>query len=75
MGRPGECGGLCPNFLAFAADWFHTETKRYIVLPAGLDAAAPNGKTTMDNLAFIKQMLAEKPTLINQIGLGGACLC
>lgn len=70
--QAGEWGGQVDaadyaRILAFAADWFHTETKRYIVLPAGLDAAAPNGKTTMDNLAFIKQMLAEKPTLINQI--------
>ena len=53
--------------LAFGADWFHTETKQYVVLPAGLDAAAPNGKKTMDNLAFIKQMLAEKPSLTAQI--------
>lgn len=70
--QAGEWGGKVDaadyaRILAFAADWFHTETKRYIVLPAGLDAAAPNGKTTMDNLMFIKQMLAEKPTLINQI--------
>src|SRR3989344_557862 len=48
--------------LSFAADWFHTEAKKYVVLPAGLDAAAPN-----DNLEFIRRMLANNPNLINQI--------
>lgn len=55
------------RMLAFAADWFHTEAKQYTVLPAGLDAAAPNGRDTMNNLTFIKQMLAAEPNLINQI--------
>jgi hypothetical protein len=48
--------------LSFAAAWFHTEAKKYVVLPAGLDAAAPN-----DNLEFIRRMLANNPALINQI--------
>lgn len=53
--------------LAFAADWFHTESKEYVVLPAGLDAATANGKETMENLTFMRKMLTEEPSLINQI--------
>ena len=34
--------------LQFAADWMHTEMLGYVVLPAGLDLDAPNGKTTME---------------------------
>ena len=45
--------------LAFAADWFHTEKKSYSVLPAGLDAAAPDSQSTMGKFGFFTPQLAE----------------
>lgn len=53
--------------LAFTASWFHTEAKKYMVLPAGLDAAAPNGTATMDNLIFLGRMFKSRPELIDKL--------
>lgn len=36
----------------FTVDWFKTEPKKYVVLPAGLDLAAPNSKDTLEAFAF-----------------------
>lgn len=55
------------RLLEFTANWFHTEAKSYRILPAGLDAAAPTGPTTMDSLAFLKRLLAERPELVESI--------
>ena len=43
--------------LRFAADWAHTEQKNFVVLPAGLDLAAPNGSQTMEAFSFMNQMV------------------
>jgi hypothetical protein len=51
----------------FAARWLKTESKEYVVLPAGLDAAAPNGVETMDSFAFIKKMVNAEPELLSFI--------
>ncbi|PJC47224.1 MAG: hypothetical protein CO035_06805, partial [Candidatus Omnitrophica bacterium CG_4_9_14_0_2_um_filter_42_8] len=40
--NPGEYTRL----LKFTADWAHTENKNFVVLPAGMDLAAPNGSQT-----------------------------
>lgn len=68
----GEWGGEVDpesyaEILSFALNWFHTEQKTYTVLPAGLDAAAPNGPSTMESFTFLEQMLATHPLLIDEI--------
>ena len=75
----GEWGGeVNPEDYAevfdFTASWFHTEPKHYIVMPAGLDAAAPNGpaspiggSTTMDSFTYLRRMFAAKPELGQKI--------
>lgn len=39
----------------------------FFVLPAGLDASAPNGPDTMDEAEFLQRMLAEEPDLFNYL--------
>lgn len=55
------------EILRFAADWFNTEPFEYVVLPAGLDAAAPNGSETMDSFTFIDAMMTAEPDLLSKI--------
>jgi hypothetical protein len=60
---PQEYGHL----LEFAADWLHTENKNFVVLPAGLDAAARDTNETQDSFRFLGAMLTTNPELINKI--------
>ncbi len=55
------------DILTSAANIFHHKSKTYLVLPAGLDAAAPNSSVTMDSLVFLRQMLSANPDLISYI--------
>jgi hypothetical protein len=55
------------QLLSFACDWFHTDNRGYVVLPAGLDAAAPNGKQTMESIEYLGRMLTAEPDLFNKI--------
>lgn len=68
----GEWGGEVDpqsyaQMLNFTLDWFHTEHKQFIVLPAGLDAAAPNGNATMDSFTFLDQVIAAEPQIPDKI--------
>lgn len=51
----------------FAASWLHTESVPYLVLPAGLDAAAPNSDVTMDSFTFWERVFNRQPNLVNWI--------
>ncbi|MFC1653510.1 hypothetical protein ACFL1M_01545 [Patescibacteria group bacterium] len=67
-----EWGGIVdPDSYAdlamFAASWLHTEKKSYLVLPAGLDNAAPNSKFSMDSLLFWDKVFKRQPDLVNWI--------
>lgn len=46
------------HITSFAIDWFHTEPKKYTVLPAGMDLAAPNGKQTQEAFGYLEKALA-----------------
>jgi hypothetical protein len=66
----GEWGGtLDPesyaHLLRFTADWFHTEKPHYVVLPAGLDLAAPSGPTTMEAFTYLERMVAAEPEIFD----------
>jgi len=50
----------------FAADWAHTSDPNFVVLPAGLDLAAPNGRLTMDAFAYLDQMISSQPELFQK---------
>ena len=51
----------------FALDWFHTDSKKYVILPAGLDLAAPNGKTTMEAFDFWRQAVLRDPGIFDKL--------
>ncbi len=68
----GEWGGeVNPEDYAevfdFTANWFHTEPKQYIVIPAAFDAAAPNGSNTMDSFTFLRRMFAANQNIAKKI--------
>lgn len=50
----------------FAVDWFKTESKNYVVLPAGIDLAAPNSSDTMEAFEFWKQVFNAAPDLLEK---------
>ncbi len=51
----------------FAARWLKTEPMEYVVLPAGLDAAAPNNHVMIDNLRYIERMYRSYPEFFDLI--------
>lgn len=53
--------------LRFAADWMHTEKKNFVVLPAGLDLAAPNGRSTMEAFAYWQRVLKADPEVFEVV--------
>lgn len=48
----------------FAAQWLRTEGKGYVILPAAMDLAAPNGLVTMEAFTYWKRALAARPEMI-----------
>lgn len=44
------------HLFAFTANWAHTEAQNFVVLPAALDLAAPNGRSTMEAFNFLSKM-------------------
>jgi len=42
--------------LRFTSDWAHTEQKNYLVLPAAMDLAAPNGSSTMEAFTYLNKL-------------------
>ena len=50
--------------LDFLVNWFNTEPKNYLVLPAGLDAAAANSNSTMSLNLFLDRLLSAYPDTI-----------
>lgn len=50
----------------FGADWFHTESKQYTVLPAGMDLSAPNAKDTLEAFHFWQFALHGSNELVNK---------
>jgi len=53
--------------LRFAADWAHTENNGFVVLPAGLDLAAPNGYKTKEAFTYLNQMLQADPDIFEVV--------
>ncbi len=51
------------RILRFATDWAHSEQKNYVVLPAAMDLAAPNGSQTMEAFTYLRQVHAADPEL------------
>lgn len=55
--------------LRFASNWAHSEGNGFVVLPAALDLAAPNGKSTKEAFGYLKAMLATDPDILDTIDI------
>lgn len=55
------------KLLRFTADWAHTENNGFVVLPAGLDLAAPNGYNTREAFTYLNQMLQNDPEIFEVV--------
>lgn len=51
-------------FVAYAKE-LKAASEDFFVLPAGLDASAPNGSITMDQETFLRRMVAKQPELLS----------
>lgn len=55
--------------LRFAGDWARAENANFVVLPAAMDLAAPNGPRTMEAFTYLRAMLAADPTVFEVIDI------
>lgn len=56
-----EWGGIVDpeayaTILRFVGTWAQAQPNRYLILPAAMDLAAPNGPTTMEAFTYLKKM-------------------
>ena len=52
------------GILEFTGYWLHAEGVGYVVLPAGLDLSAPNGKSTVEAFAYMERMFRSHPDVL-----------
>lgn len=55
------------NYLKEFSSKLKSVSSDFFVLPAGLDASAPNGRTTMSEVDFIKDMLDAEPQIFQEV--------
>ncbi len=55
--------------LLFAAQWAKSEGQSFVVMPAAMDLAAPNGSQTMEAFTYLNRMLAHAPEVFSQIDI------
>lgn len=55
------------TYLKIFSEKLKAKSEDFFVLPAGLDASAPNGKTTMDEKQFLARMREKEPDVFNKI--------
>lgn len=74
VNRFDEWGGEAPNpqrygeLLSFAYDTFKRRSGDFYIIMGGLDNASPNDRVKyMDNLVFIREMLASNPDLVSKM--------
>lgn len=64
-------GSIDPHSFAemtlFALDWFGTEQAEYVLLPAAMDLAAPDGKSTKEAFGYWREVLGSKPEILDKI--------
>ncbi|MEX0896101.1 MAG: glycosyl hydrolase [Patescibacteria group bacterium] len=51
----------------FTSQWLHSEQKNYVVLPAAMDLAAPNGPVTREAFAYLEEMRAAQPDVFEHM--------
>lgn len=51
------------DVFSFTSSWAKSENKQFVVLPAAMDLAAPNGSETREAFAYLEQMKAADPDI------------
>ena len=51
----------------FTSQWAHSEQKNYVVLPAAMDLAAPNGSETKEAFAYLDEMHATDKSVFDHV--------
>lgn len=74
VNHAAEWGGeidpeMYAEYLVFAAKWAKTEGSDFVVLPAAMDLAAPNGPTTMEAFTYLDRMLQFDATVFDHIDI------
>jgi hypothetical protein len=72
VNHAAEWGGqLNPNsyaqVLSFTSQWAHSEADNYVVMPAAMDLAAPNGTRTLEAFNYLEKMLAYDSEVFDHI--------
>lgn len=55
--------------LEFTSSWARSEQKNFVILPAAMDLAAPNGRETKEAFAFLEAMEKEDPEIFSYIDI------
>lgn len=53
--------------LEFVSNWARSENKNYVILPAAMDLAAPNGKETQEAFSYLEEMYESDPEVFNYV--------
>lgn len=51
------------RILEFTSSWARSENKNFVILPAAMDLAAPNGSQTLEAFNYLQQMKKENPDI------------
>lgn len=57
------------TILKFVSNWAHTEGKNFVILPAAMDLAAPNGYTTLEAFNYLSQMYNYDPEIFSYVDI------
>lgn len=57
------------SIFRFTSSWAHSENRRFIVLPAAMDLAAPNGGQTREAFAYLDAMRTSDPEIFNYVDI------
>lgn len=57
------------EYLLFASQWAKAESPDFVVLPAAMDLAAPNGPRTMEAFNYMNRMLIAQPDVFDYIDI------
>lgn len=53
--------------LEFTSNWARSEQKNYVVMPAAMDLAAPNGRETMEAFNYLNKMASANPDIFKTV--------
>lgn len=55
--------------LEFTSSWARSEQKNFVILPAAMDLAAPNGRETREAFTYLEQMRKDNPEIFSYVDI------